>query len=277
MGAILKNQFRTFLRNPGSMFMFIFPLVMVVTLISVVNATPGTGQKELMAIYASLLTIGVMSVVNTSFGANFMELRTSSLIKRLGTTQITKPQLLMGYVLWTIFQSFLEIVWVTFLMLFFTSWTHLLIDISLFKGASIDWVGVIYGIILLIIVSFMTTFFFISIAPNSESYQLLSLLYFFVVLYFGGLIFSFANIEWMNIFSLLLPQTYSAHFITGAFNSGNYDVIINGMPQKISIWDFSNWSDEYIKVGASSLNLIMPIVYTILIIPVAMKKFEFDA
>lgn len=99
MGAILKNQFRTFLRNPGSMFMFIFPLVMVVTLISVVNATPGTGQKELMAIYASLLTIGVMSVVNTSFGANFMELRTSSLIKRLGTTQITKPQLLMGYVL----------------------------------------------------------------------------------------------------------------------------------------------------------------------------------
>jgi len=102
MGAIIKNQFRTFLRNPGSIFMFVFPLVMIVTLISVENVLDipqSAKQAGLLVIYANLIVIGVMSVINSSFGSNFMELRTSSLIKRLGTTQVTKSQLLTGYVL----------------------------------------------------------------------------------------------------------------------------------------------------------------------------------
>lgn len=273
MTAIIKMQARTFLRNPSSVFFIIFPIIMMTVLgsVSTNNLAPEAASQAMLLVITNVITITAMSTLLTNFGSNFMELKRSVIIKRLGSTQVTKFEALAGFMIWAIFQTIFSIFYIIFLGVLFTNWTGWMApEIA---WSNVDPLGAIYGIVLLMLISFTMAFLIISLSPSSEVYQIFAFLYFFLVLYFGGLIFPTVNIEWMNIFSLFLPHTYVAHFLGGAFNGGEY--AFSGGP--VSIWDFTNWTDEYVLEGVSSLNIVMPIVVVIISGTIGLKNFNWDS
>ncbi len=273
MTAIIKMQARTFLRNPSSVFFIIFPIIMMTVLgsVSTNGLPPEAASQTMLIVITNVITITTMSTLLTNFGSNFMELKRSVIIKRLGSTQVTKFEALTGFMIFAIFQTIFAIAYIVFLGTLFTNWTGWMApEIS---WSLIDPLGATYGILLLMLVSFTMSFLIISLSPNSEVYQIFAFMYFFLVLYFGGLIFPGINIEWMNVFSLLLPHTYISHFLAGAFNGGNY--LFNGT--LVSIWNFTNWTDEYVLQGVSSLNIIMPIIVVIISGTIGLKNFNWDS
>ncbi len=300
MFTIIKMQARSILRNPASFFIVVFPLILVPVLTSVAvfgfengllqtftdpaQVTQATEEfnSVLAIVLSSVIAITILAAINNSFGSNFMELKKSIIIKRLGSTQVTKTNAMLGFLLWAVLLATVQVLYTVFL--FWIVDVSGLLEVSsaalgtingTFFNPNIDWLSVIYGLIMLMLVSFAMTFFFMSIATNAETYQIMAFFYFFLVMYFGGLIFT-ANVQWMNIVSLFLPHTYVAGFLNGAFN-GHYVIsgLNDGLP--INIWDMSNYSDDYILNGVSSLNVIMPIIFTGAFGYIGIKNFRWDS
>ncbi len=285
MFTIIKMQARSILRNPASFFIVVFPIILVSVLTSVALANASTlGTEEqlngvLSIVLSSVIAITVLSAINNSFGSNFMELKKSIIIKRLGSTQVTKTSAMLGFLLWAVILATVQVLYTIFLFWIVDIIPGLLTTSNDIEGTffspNIDWLSVIYGLVMLMIISFAMTFFFMSIAQNTETYQIMAFFYFFLVMYFGGLIFT-TNVQWMNVASLFLPHTYVAGFLNGAFTGGNYVDVLDA-DSMISIWDMTNFSDEYVLNGVSSLNIIMPIIFTGAFGYIGIKNFKWDS
>ena len=282
MWTIIKMQARTMRRNPSIFFIVIFPIVMVSVLSSVAINTAGSDQiaqeAALLGVLASVLVITILSSVNNYFGSNFMELKQSIIIKRLGSTQVTKTDAMAGFLLWALILAISQTFYTLFL--FWLIGATGLTDFNILYNENINWIAVAYGIVLLIILSFSIVFAMMAFAPTGEMYQLMSLLYFFLIMYFGGLLFTTTNIAWMNTVSLFLPHSYIANFLSGAFTNGVYmDVQPGEVPIStgISVWDFGNWTNEYIIDGQSSLNLVMPVLLSIGFGWIGIRRFQWDS
>jgi hypothetical protein len=93
MFALLRLQFKSFIGNPASMFALIMPVIFV----SVLATTMAGSEQAYTSIIANALIINLMSTLMFTFGTNLMEMKNSSLMKRIGSTSITKTGVIASF------------------------------------------------------------------------------------------------------------------------------------------------------------------------------------
>ena len=266
MFSIFKFQYRTWIKSPSSLFSFIIPMLLLL----VMAPMTASGAASLTVITGNIITINLISSGLMGFGFSLFEMKKSIIFKRIGSTQITKPMAISGFISW-----YFVVGLCSALFTLFMSWI-LSSDVSgyyttAFLWDSVNWGGVIYGIVLGLLLSLSLGFFFASISKNVEIFNMITMLYFFFATFVGGLFFpissSLPQYDWMTYVGYIIPHTYIAQLLSGSFSGGN-------------VWDFTNGYNLNVLTSVegwkAALDVFIPLATTIVVFAASTKTFKWD-
>lgn len=277
MFALYKMQARVWFKNPFSYFSFIFATFFLVVLGAIASVTGTTDQQVQLLVQTSFgMAISAMIISSANnFGFTIFNLRDSILLKRIGATKITKTQVISEIVLWGVTTLIFVMVWIFFLqwLLGFTGFfgTYSTGENIETDWAGIKWAGLILAILIGAIVSYIISLFFISISPNTDTYNIITLFYFFFAVFLGGGVTIANQRDWMNIAGKLTPIGWNREFIVSSVNG--FDVF-NFTADNIATAPFD--SVETIEGYRSALDFFMPFVFMIIVMPFTVKAFKWD-
>ncbi len=281
MGSLYKLITKTNLKSPT----LAFPLVMpVIFLLLYSTGVPGGLSQEVMdarvaLFFTTILSITTMQSGLMGFGINFITLKKSVMLKRIGATELTKTDVILatalfGLTLWLISFIFIIIV-ISLLSLMHVYSSEAGISIinnvayvtdkttyaSMFGWMEyISWGKLTYATIVMLYTSYGLGLLFTSSAKDEQSYMGLAMLYFFFAGFIGGLMFPGDIPLWMNDIGYLIPHSYIGNI---------YDWVAGG---DITIWNMKNISDGI----ALLLSTIIPIFFGTIFIFAAIKTLKFD-
>ncbi len=275
MFSLYKLILKTNLKSPSIIFPFIMPLIFLLMF-----AGGTETNSEVNAAVVSIISVSVMQSGLMGFGFNFMALKKSVLLKRIGATKITKPKAMMGIALYALTLFVISFSWTLILTAIFSA--------SHFFGPNggnefiwndVAWGSMFVGIVIGLFLSYAIGMMFLSFSKDDQQYSMMVMFYFFLASFLGGmLIQQSAEIEWMVDVGYAIPNVYSSNFITATghgasiadvfnFSSGfSYDVVKpNGELEMISV---EGWK--------AALNVFVPILFGIFAIFVSIKFFKWD-
>lgn len=291
MFALYKMQARVWFKNPFSYFNFIFATFFLVVLggiAGVQDTTTGMSDQQVQLLVQTSFGMAISAMIISSannFGFTVFNLRDSILLKRIGATKITKTQVISEIVLWGVTTLLFVMVWI-----FFLQW---LLGVTGFFGvynsadilptdplygqnietnwASIRWAGLIVAILIGAIVSYVISLFFISISPNTDTYNIITLFYFFFAVFLGGGVTIANTRDWMDIAGKITPVGWNRQFIVSAVSG--FDVF-NFTADNIVTSPFNNV--QTIEGYTSALDFFMPFAFMIVVMPFTVKAFKWD-
>ncbi|BDV03726.1 MAG: hypothetical protein HPPSJP_4470 [Candidatus Hepatoplasma scabrum] len=281
MFALYKMQARVWFKNPFSYFSFIFAtffLVVLGAISAVQDTTSGASDQQVQLLVQTSFGMAISAMIISSannFGFTIFNLRDSILLKRIGATKITKTQVISEIVLWGITTLFFVMIWI-----FFLQW---LLGVTGFFGqystgenietdwGRIKWGGLIVAILIGAVVSYTIALFFISISPNTDTYNIITLFYFFFAVFLGGGVTIANTRDWMNIAGKLTPIGWNREFIVSSVSG--FDVF-NFTSANIVNPPFDSF--EKIEGYTSALDFFMPFVFMIIVMPFTVKAFKWD-
>lgn len=212
MWALIKLQAKTMIKNPASMMMIIMPILFI----GIMGTTFGTEKGSMNQIVGNIVTMNMIAVTMMTFGYTLFEMKKSIIMKRIGSTQITKTRAMMAFFAWS-----------SLVGLFTVFWTMVIATIFGATGATdkfiwsnIHWGSFVYGILLGTILSLAIGFFFVSISSNLEVFNMISTMYMMLNMFLGGL-FLPGQADWMVYVSYVLPHTWVNGILTAAFQNAN--------------------------------------------------------
>lgn len=269
MFSLFKLQLKKTVTSPTIMFPFIMPVIFTLVYI-------GAGfnsDQEIATAVGLLISLTIMQNGIQQYGGNFMNVKETVLIRRIGATKLRKSDVIGAFILVSLVMTMIGIFWI---LLLYT----MIYDIPLwsstysFQYGLISWPQFIYGVIAAMLVSFSVGSIFVSYSHSSESYQSKSSIYFFGVALLGGALIPAAlGVSWMHYVSLIFPNSYVAHFIAASIGGQPTFDISNGYqitnPGGGVIWNYQPWE--------ASLNVFMPLIASAVILPLAIKKFNWDS
>ncbi len=281
MGSLYKLITKTNLKSPT----LAFPLVMPVIFLLLYSTGVPSGMDQSMIdarvalFYTTILSITTMQSGLMGFGINFISLKKSVMLKRIGATELTKTDVILatalfGLTLWLI--SFVFITIVISLLSFMHVYSSTA-GISIVGGIAsvtdkttyatmfgwigyINWGRLIFATLVMLYTSYGLGLLFTSSAKDEQSYMGLAMLYFFFAGFIGGLMFPGDIPGWMQAIGYVIPHSYIGNI---------YDWVAGG---DITIWNMQNVSNGI----ALLLSTIIPIFFGTIFIFAAIKTLKFD-
>lgn len=220
-----------------------------------------------------LLMIGVSSL--NTFGLSFYSMKDSVLMRRIGSTEITKFEAMVAFIGWGITTMLLNfcliagIVGICQLDAVANATDGMLwVDPTVWENA--NWLQMFLVFVLTTIALYTLTIMFVSISKNATMYQMTAMIYFFIVTFLGGGLTPTANREWMDIVSYLSPIGWGTDLFNYAFQGQDILNWGNGL-------DFTTkFTTEHISGGMLGVSLIAPLIFTAIGGGVALKYFAWD-
>lgn len=252
MTALYKLILKTNIKSPSLAFPIVTPIVFVLVFIS------GTNDEELTTSFFKIISIMLMQSGTFGFGFTMIALKKSIMLKRIGATKITKPEVLTASILYGFTMLLISLVWTTsFTMILSVSGYYLSSTTGETLHIAFDtvsnWGYIILGIIISIFVSYSIGMMFVSLARTDEQFAMSAMLYFFFSILLAGLL---VNNE--------IRQEIPFMVWTGYFNP-------------------TVWANQIINFGVSGINneelwleIVVPILMAILAIGVSLKTFKWD-
>lgn len=277
MIALFKLEFKTLFKNPASIFYILMPVMLLLVLPpSMGIKDPATGLVDIGSIVSSVVSISLISNLTMTFGFALLELKKSVILKRIGSTSITKLEAMSTFFL---YQTLVAI----FVILFTFSIVAILdasrYESSVFYWGTVNWGGVVVSSIWGIILSLSLGFLMTSVSKNIETFNMLSMLYFFFSMFLGGLFFAGRTANWMEYVGYGIPHTYLSNMMSHSFKGANIFDLANG-------YSFMDWNLSAsppvltsipIPSWKANLNMFMPLVFTGLFAGLSLKTFKWDS
>ncbi|NQX83895.1 MAG: ABC transporter permease [Mycoplasmataceae bacterium] len=105
MWSVIKLQAKAYRNSVGPVFTFVFSLIFLLLFGS---------TQPLYSLVPSMVGMSIANISMFSFGNNFIELKNSSVVKRMGSTPITKTEFITGMIIWNVFLILVSITWMMF-------------------------------------------------------------------------------------------------------------------------------------------------------------------
>ncbi len=263
MFSLYKLILKTNIKSPVIMFPILMPLIFLLMFAGSIDAN--AVNTSVLAV----LSITVMQSGLMGFGFNFMGLKKSILLKRIGATKITKFEAMMGIALYALT-----------LFVISTTWTFILAEIftvtNFFPGegfiwGDVAWGSLAFGVVIGLFLSYALGMMFLSFSKDDQQYSMLVMFYFFLASFLGGMLIpnGSANIEWMRYVGYAIPNVYSSHLMSAA----GYGVDF------VNIFNFSagyTYNGLAVEGWEAALNVFVPIVIGIVAILTSIKFFKWD-
>lgn len=253
--------------------------------ITALKSNPYATVNDFKNLIIGIITLEVVSAGSFTMPTCIMEIKTSVLMKRIGSTPI-KPWM---FIITSFIYYFLIIILVIIWMFFFTFLFFGFIDFKFgnetIKGMNlifgngvvaqqkygINWLGMIVSLIYMSTVSIFVGLFNISTSKTSASCNIKSSMLYFISLVLSGMLFPLSiisNNTILNVFSYLTPFRYSNTLVVVSWLNGD---IFN--PNTI---DFNS-----IGVGSISnvdviISFIVPIIIILASVFVMIKLFKWN-
>lgn len=176
-----------------------------------------------ITIISSIVLLMIMQSALNTFGLSFYEMKDSVLLRRIGATKISKPQAIGSFILWGMTTMLFTIAWIAFLVGIMqiqaigeATGGVLYVDPAIWTNA--NWGGAILTIIIVAVSVYAIAFFFVSIAPSSETYNIISIFYFFLMAFLGGSLTPNAGREWMTVIGYMSPLGWGRELMDASMN-----------------------------------------------------------
>ena len=102
MLAVMNLQWKAYWKGPGPFFTFGFSILLIAVFGSV---------QPLQSLVPAMVGLNIANISMFSFGNNFMELKNSTIVKRMGSTPITKSEFILGLLIFNILLILVSIFW----------------------------------------------------------------------------------------------------------------------------------------------------------------------
>ena len=283
MIALYKLNTNVLFKNPFLYVNFVISFMFLLVFGSILKASmvgvPDEFVRQAMTgLFGSLLVMIILNSGMYSFGYSFFLIKESVLLKRIGSTKITKMGAIFAYTLSGFTMLSINILWL-FLAAFLLSGDVIGLIPSLnWDAGAQGWTGVIFGIIVAAIVSYITAFFFVSICKNSEIYNLVITLYFFIALFLGGGI-SFTSEpspEWMTWIGRCTPVGWNISFVSDAMLGNNVWDFANGYSYVTGVTPLGEPIKTEVESWKAILNAFLPLVFAGVMLGITTKTFKWD-
>ncbi len=270
MFSLYKLVLKTNVKSPSIMFPIIMPLIFLLIF------SPGFTNLESVNIgVVSIIAVTTMQSGLMGFGFTFIGLKKSILLKRIGSTKITKFGALMGVALYGLTLFVFTTIW-TFILVF-------LFSVSKFFGqngglyfvwANISWGVLIVSMILGLFVSYSIGMLILSVSKDDQQYSLLVMFYFFLASFLGGMLIpTSSNIEWMKNVGFLIPNVYNSHMFQAVGASKNLGDVFNFA----NGYSYDTFLGEVFVPGwEAALNFFVPIIAGTIALSMSVKLFKWD-
>ncbi len=265
MWPLIKLQFRAWIKSPSPVFTFMIPTIFLLIMQPIAEAS-ALDTNDITSIIASVVTITMISAGLMNFGFTMFELRKSVIMKRIGSTQMSKPEALVGFFGWHFMLIMLQVIYIFFIGWLMSNVSHYYSSEIVFS--EINWGGVVYAVFIGTVLSLVLGFFFLSISKTIEVFNMFTFLYFFIASFMGGIFIPSTGLVWMTWVGYFIPHTYVAELMTHSF--AGYDVWHLG-----SGYMMANGTMQ--EVWKTNMNIFFPLVSTAFFAGVSLKTFKWDA
>lgn len=271
MTHLYKLVLKTNIKSPNIIFPFAMPLLFILIL------SPGFSTSE-------QVTVGIVSIVSVStmqsglmgFGYNFMNLKKSVLLRRIGATKISKFEALMAVIFYGLTIWFISIFWIFSLTAIFSA-IGFFENNAKFLWNGVDWPLFLIAIILSLVVSYPLGLLFLSITKDDDQYSAIVMFYFFMASFIGGMLLPGADIEWMRYTGYAIPNVYNAHMFEAIGHGKTISEVFNfssGYSYEIEV--SSHLKEVTVEAWEAILNLVIPIVTGIASLLLSLKFFKWE-
>ncbi len=274
MSSLYKLITKTNLKSPVLAFPLVMPLIFI--LLYSVGIKGLHSQAEIDALVATFFTtiLAIVTMQNglMGFGINFIAIKKSVLLKRIGATELSKLDVIVAVLFYGLTLWVISFVWIFLVMIIFSAIGIFYSPAQTFLGIEtfpqftatafgwiqyVNWPRMAIATIVMIIPSYGLGLFFTSVAKEDQMYMGMAMIYFFFAGFVGGIMFPGDTPHWMQLAGYLIPHAYVGNI---------YDWASGASP---TIWGLSTTS----TIIVSS---IIPIIFGILITAAAAKLLKFD-
>ncbi len=289
MGAVYKLRARTYFHSPSA-YMLIFISIIYIAIFGTIVTTnvaelspeqaEVAGPIALANVFGIILTLLIMSSASYQFGFEFLDMKKSVLLRRIGASKVNKSAVVGSFILWALTVLFIVVIFVFSLIAIFSTASGLLPN---FNWEDVNWLALFVAIIIGALGSYTVAFFFVAVSNDTDTYNICSTLYFFAATALGGLFGGGAH--WMYIIGHLTPIGWTADLIQGAMNGdqifhfGGYQTLVAPGTKYIE-WGLSQAGGApylyNVAAWRATMDLIAPLIIVILAGGVALKKFKWD-
>ena len=235
MTTYIKNLFMQYIKSPYTYIAILLPFVLLTSLGSI---TP-IGLLLPFSISSSIVII-----IMFLFAGKMQETRSTTLIKFISLTKISKPKYVMSNIIVATFFVFFSIILlIGFTYLLDTNTNFLLSDFSGFGESilfsafdytivwnSIHYFKLIIALLISISLAFMLAFFIISITKTVKMVYIFSVIYLFLLLLVGGVLVPVIIFEisdtFVHYFYYFIPHFYTNQLIQDSFSLRNEFIIL---------------------------------------------------
>ncbi len=283
MGSLYKLITKTNLKSPTLAFPLVMPLVFI--LLYSVTMSGGMTQIEVDATVASffvaLLSITTMQSGIMGFGINFISIKKSVLLRRIGATELKKMDVILAVMLFGLTLYLISFIWL------FVA-TTLFAAMGIFYSAAetaggpdvvagafawmqqISWAKLLLVTVVMLYTSYSLGMLFTTISKDDQMYMGIGMLYFFMAGFVGGLMFPGQTPEWMNALSLIIPHGY----IDSLYDWAAGAQVVNQGGHIFSIYDGNTLVS--ISQFEFAMGFIVPVVFGTACLGASAKLLKFD-
>ncbi len=256
---------RTNLKSPTLAFPLVFPLIFV--LLYSVGIAENLGvddvNKLVSGFFVTILAMTTMQSGLMGFGINFISIKKSVLLKRIGATELSKLDVVLAVLFFGLTLWLISIVWIFIIMIFFAA-IGTFYSVDPITGAhatatafgwmaNVQWGRLFLATLVMLYSSYGIGLFFTSVAHDDQMYMGMAMMYFFFAGFIGGIMFPGATPDWMTYLGYAIPHTYVGFL---------YD------------WAYS--ADATIQTWELTTGILIPLAFGTLMIFGGAKLLKFD-
>lgn len=225
MKDIYKLVTKTNIKTPLVLFPIIFPTIFLLMYSALIhNGKSGIEIDQLVAgFFCTALAIQTMHSGFLSYGVVFIALKRSVLLKRMGSTEMNKLDIILGIAFFGLTLWIISLIWV-FLLTIFMCWIGMfysvhnnILDDSITHVTTtgviewmkyISWGKLAVTTLIMLVTSYSIGLLLTTISRDEQMYLGLGFLVFIVSGFFGGIMFPSASPDWMSYIGYIVPHSY---------------------------------------------------------------------
>ncbi len=206
---------KTNLKSPVIAFPLVMPLIFL--LLYSVGIAEGMDQTSINTLVASffvtILAVMTMQSGLMGFGINFVAIKKSVLLRRIGATELEKKHVVIAVMLYGLTLYVITVVWIFLMMILMSA-----IGVFYSEGGAtatafgwiqyVSWLKLMGATLIMLYASYTLGMLFTSIAKDDQMYMGMAMMYFFLASFIGGLMFPGQSPDWMSYASYLVPHGY---------------------------------------------------------------------
>lgn len=218
MGSLYKLVLKTNIKGPALAFPLIMPLVFILLYSTGMDKFESLSllNAQVAAVFSTILMMITMQSGLMGFGINFITIKKSVLLRRIGATELSKMDVIIAMILFGLTLWIISLVWIFIVVVLFTV-IGIFYSTGITSGdnvATLSWIKdvhwgkLILETIIMLYLSYSMGMLFTTIAPDDQAYMGMAMMYFFFAGFFGGIMLAGSTPEWMNYIGYIVPHRY---------------------------------------------------------------------